>query len=209
MNQTERDESIAAFLRANPSWLAERPELYRCLAPPQRVHGERLADHMAAMVQAERAQAAAMTAQAEAVLAACRATTALTLRVQEAVLALMRSPDPADCVAVEMPGLLGVDAATLCAEGFRPGLRHLPPGHIERLLAGRDVAFRAMPDDAPLLHAEAALLARHDALVRVPAASPTLLALACRDPWPLSPQGAGALGFLGRALAAALERAGW
>ena len=52
--------AVAAFLRANPDWLADNPELYRILTPPNRVHGEALADHMAAMVHAERAHAAAM-----------------------------------------------------------------------------------------------------------------------------------------------------
>src|SRR5689334_21904255 len=49
---------VERFLRANPGWLAERLELYRVLTPPARVHGERLADHMAAMLRAERAHAA-------------------------------------------------------------------------------------------------------------------------------------------------------
>ena len=30
---------VEAFLRAHPHWLAEHPDLYRVLAPPQRVHG--------------------------------------------------------------------------------------------------------------------------------------------------------------------------
>jgi uncharacterized protein YigA (DUF484 family) len=62
--------------------------------------------------------------------------------------------------------------------------------------------------DALLLHAEAARLALHDALVRVPGAgAPMLLALASRDARVLDPaQGSGALGFLGRAAAAALGR---
>ncbi|MFC7608648.1 hypothetical protein [Teichococcus aestuarii] len=48
-------EDVAAWLRAHPGFLAEQPELYRLLAPPRRVHGEELADHMAAMLSAERA----------------------------------------------------------------------------------------------------------------------------------------------------------
>ena len=53
-------EAVAAFLRAHPEFLAERPELYRALTPPRRVHGEALADHMAAMLIAEREYAGAM-----------------------------------------------------------------------------------------------------------------------------------------------------
>jgi uncharacterized protein len=216
---------VAAFLRAHPAWLAEHTDLYRVLAPPRRVHGEALTDHMAAMLRAERVHATAL-------IDAGRAAAGMAGRVQEAVLALMRTTDPAECISAELPGLLGIDAAALCAEEPRPGCHHLPPNTIGRLLDGRDVVFRAAGDsgmadggrvggrmaggravdapiaDALMLHAEAARLALHDALVRVPGAgAPMLLALASRDARVLDPaQGSGALGFLGRAAAAALGR---
>jgi len=199
---------VAAFLRAHPHWLAENPDLYRCLAPPERVHGERLADHMAAMVRAERAHAAAMAERADDVLAAGRAAAGLTGRVQEAVLALLRSADPVDCVGGEMPGILGVDAAHFCLEALHPGARPLPEGSVRRLLGGRQVLFRDAATDARRLHAEAAGLANHDVLVLVPGEGPpALIALLARERHALDPiQGAGALAFLGRAVAAALGR---
>ncbi len=171
----ERDEvvtaaDVAAFLRANPAWLAENPALYRILAPPRRVHGETLADHMAAMLHAERAHAALMAEQAEDVLAAGRATVGMTDRVQRAVLALLRSADPLDCINDEMPGILGVDAVGLCVEGLGEAsrLRMLPAGSVARLMAGRRVRFRASTTDARLLHGEAAGLSGQDVLVAVP-----------------------------------------
>ena len=207
--QDEPDSAfVEAFLRAHPEWLAERPELYRVLTPPQRVHGEQLADHMAAMVRAERAHAAAMSERADFVLAAGRAAAGLAARVQEAVLALLRSSDPVDCISGEMPGILAVDAAHLCIEALHPGARSLPGGTVERLLNGRQVLFRERATDARLLHAEAAGLAQHDALILVPGQGPpALLALLTRDRASLDPvQGAGALAFLGRAVAAGLGR---
>lgn len=210
---TERDgtldaASVAAWLRAHPRFLAERPDLYRWLAPPVRVHGERLADHMAAMLHAERLHAAAMAARADGVLAAGRAAAGLAGRVQEAVLALIRAASAAECISAELPALLGVDAASLCMEAPLPGARPVPPGTVARLLAGRSVRFREAPAEAWLLHAEAAELAHHDALVRIPGEGPpALLALVAREPQVLDPaQGAGALAFLGRAAAAALGR---
>ncbi len=161
---------VAAFLRANPAWLADNPTLYRILAPPRRVHGETLADHMAAMLHAERAHAALMAEQAEDVLAAGRAAVGMTERVQRAVLALLRSPDPLDCINDEMPGILGVDAVGLCVEGVDAAsrLRMLPAGTVARLMAGRQVRFRASTTDARLLHGEAAGLSEQDVLVAVP-----------------------------------------
>jgi uncharacterized protein YigA (DUF484 family) len=194
-------EFVEAFLRANPAWLAEHPQLYHVLEPPQRVHGEGLADHMAAMLRAQRANV-------DGLLAAGRASAGLAGRVQDAVLALLRCDDPADCVSGEMPGILAIDAAHLCAEAEWPGARRLPEGTVGRLLNGHQVVFRQAPADARLLHAEAAGLARHDALVRVPGEGPpALIALLARDQHVLdSGQGAGPLAFLGRAVAAALGR---
>ena len=199
---------VAAFLRANPGWLADNAELYRVLTPPVRVHGERMADHMAAMLTSLRAHADAMAARADGVLAAGRAAAGLAARVNEAVLALMGAPDPADCVATEFPGLLVVDSASLCVEADHPAARILPAGRVAVLMQGREVLFRDDPPDAALLHAEAAALARHDVLVRVPLVGPpALIALAARDRRVLDPsQGCGALAFLGRAVAAALQR---
>jgi uncharacterized protein YigA (DUF484 family) len=199
--ETEAGDLVAAFLRAHPAWLAEHPEMYRLLSPPRRVHGEILTDHMAAMLWAERTHASEL-------IDAGRAAAGMAGRVQEGVLALMRASDPAECVSAELPGLLGIDAAALCLEEDRPGCHPLPRGTVRRLLDGRDVVFREGPSDALILHAEAARLALHDALVRVPGTGAgMLLALASRDARALDPaQGSGALGFLGRAVAVALGR---
>ncbi|HSU07539.1 MAG TPA: hypothetical protein VLI93_18390 [Acetobacteraceae bacterium] len=212
LHQRDPDEAdaalVEAFLRANPSWLADHSDLYRVLTPPKRLHGEPMADHMAAMLRAERLHAAAMATRADGVLAAGRAAAGLTQRVQSAVLALIHTHDPTDCVASEFPGILAIDGAGLCVEDHLPGTRSLPAGAVAALLDGRDVVFRTTPEDATLLHAEAARLARHDALVRVPwPGAPALLALATRDSRSLDPmQGTGALAFLGRAVGAALGR---
>jgi uncharacterized protein YigA (DUF484 family) len=206
-------EGVAAFLREHPGFLAERPELYRALLPPRRVHGDVLADHMAAMLRAERGHATAMAVRADDVLAAGRAAAGLAARVQSAVLALIRAADPVDCVAAELPGILAVDAASICIESNAgtptpAGARRLAPGAIAALLGGRDAVFREAPPAVAPLHGEAAGLARYDALVRVPGnGAAALLALASRDHAPLDPaQGTGALAFLGRAVAASLGR---
>jgi uncharacterized protein YigA (DUF484 family) len=201
-------EDVAAFLRDNPYFLTEHPDLYRVLAPPQRVHGDVLADHMVALIRAERAHAAAMSERAEGMLAARRAAAGLTARVQEAVLALIRAEDPVECITAELPALLAVDAASLCVEAPVEGARLVPVGMVATLLGPRTVVLRSDAADAPLLHGEAVRLAHHEALVRVPGEGPeAILALVARDRHSLDPaQGTAALVFLGRVVAAALRR---
>ncbi len=199
--------SVEAFLRAHPGFLAARPELFRTLTPPERVHGERLADHMTAMVRLERAHAAAQQERAETVLAASRATASLVERVHGAVISALQASDLADWVPNALPALLGLDAAALCCEGFQPRWRSLPPGAVAMLTGGKPVIFRDRPDDAVLLHAEAAQLAERDVLVLVPARTPTLLALVSRDPGALPGlAGTQAFAFLGRVIGALLAR---
>jgi uncharacterized protein YigA (DUF484 family) len=209
MNDSLDPETIDAWLRAHPDFLAQRPALYRALTPPQRVHGEPLADHMTAMVRIERAHAAAQEDRATAVLTAGRDAASLAERVQEAVLSLIAATDIFECVANELPHLLGVDAAALCCERFQPGWRSLPPGAVAMLMRGRPVICRDRPSDAVLLHAEAALLAERDVLVRLPGPAPALLALVSRDPAALpGVHASAAYGLLGRVLGALMMRAG-
>jgi len=195
-------EQVAAWLRANPDFLAERPELYRLLTPPRRIHGEELADHMAAMIAAERAAT-------QDIAASMRAGGGFAYRAQQAVLALIAAPDAAEAVVQEWPALLGLDHCTLADEGT--AARHrltLPAGTIARLLpAGRDTALRDTPDDTPLLHGEAAPLVARDALARLPLPGPpAMVVLGARDAAALPGNAAASLRFLAGALAARLAR---
>lgn len=217
-------EEVAAFLVANPDFLAHRPELYRALAPPTRVHGENIADHMAAMVAAERARLRALEAEMQAALADGRAGAGLALRVRLAVLSLMRARDVVETVTQEWPPLLRVETCALLAEARPPrsllngradsavphGVRPLPAGAVARLIGpGRDARVRHEVTDAELLHAEAAALVTRDALVKVPlwCGTPCVLALGARETVALpARQSAQTLAFLGRAVAAALTR---
>jgi uncharacterized protein YigA (DUF484 family) len=204
-------EAVAAFLHANPDFLAEHPDLYRVLTPPRRVHGERLADHMMAMLLAERRRVRSLEAEMDAAVTAGRAGSGLTIRVRLAVLAMIRSNDVTETVTQELPALLGIETCTLLSEApDRRGVLKLPRGMVARLLGpGRDAVVRAVPTDVALLHQEAAPLVMRDALARVPVwtGQPTLLAIGARDPSALpARQVTATLAFLGRAVAAALAR---
>ncbi|WP_170979516.1 DUF484 family protein [Roseomonas sp. HF4] len=213
-----RAEEVEAFLEANPGFLAERPSIYRALVPPRRIHGEALADHMAAMLEMERTRTRALEAEVLAAIEAGRAGAGLSVRIRLAVLALMRAQDVMEAVTQEIPALLGVETCTLAAEpGMRAGFLVLPAGTrplaegaVQRLIGrGRDAVVRIQPQESALLHNEAAPLVVRDALARVPLANgpPALIALGTRQANALPVrQSVGVLAFLGRAVAAALSR---
>jgi uncharacterized protein YigA (DUF484 family) len=204
-------EAVTAFLQAHPDFLAERPDLFRLLDPPRRIHGERLADHMAAMLHAERRRVRSLEAEMDAAVTAGRAGHGLTIRVRLAVLALMRCQDVVEAVTQELPALLGIETCTLLGEApDRRGVVRLPRGMVARLLGpGKDALVRNTLTETELLHQEAAGLVTRDALARVPVwtGHPTLLAIGARDPGALpARQATATLAFLGRAVAAALAR---
>jgi len=209
----EEAESVVRFLRDHPDFLADRPDLYRDLAPPRRVHGEVMADHMQARIEAVRASLAKLERQLADAAEAGRDSASLATAVRQAVIALIRAGDPVETITQELPALLNLACTSLAAEPdpFLPppsGVRLLPKGMVAALLPpGRDATIRAAPNEQKLLHGEAAPLVARDALVRavLPGGAPALLVLGARVPAALPlRQSAATLGFLGRAVSAAL-----
>lgn len=177
-SQDQEAATIEAYLRANPGFLAARPQLYAVLTPPRRIHGEALADHMAAMIAAGREEWRGL-------LEAGRARGAFAARVAEAVLALLENPDARDCVRHEWPARLGIEACLL-----------LPA------IPGTAPLVRDVTVASAALHGEAAPLIRREAVLRV---GEETLVLGARSAAEL-PNEPESLAFLTRALAAALAR---
>lgn len=176
-----RDEEAAAveaFLHANPGFLAARPQLYAVLTPPRRLHGEAMADHMAAMIQAGRQEWRGL-------LEAGRTRGAFAAKVAEAVLALIASTDALDCLRHEWPARLGLESCRLVGA-----------------VAGPAITVRDVTVANVALHGEAAPLITREALLRL---GTQTLVLGAREAGDL-PNEPESLAFLARALAAALAR---
>ncbi len=206
--QQDDSPEVVAWLRAHPGFLAHNPGLYDVLLPPRRVHGAGLADHMAAMLDQARLRAADAERASTQAAAGRRAAESFARRVQDAVVALMRAPDPAWLATHELAGLLRVDAARICSEAqpLPDGVAPVPRGTVAAVLGQRSALHRTARPNA-LLHGEAVALATEEALIRVPLRTgPALLALACRDEAGLTGAATDTLAFLGQTVAAAMER---
>lgn len=184
------EQGVAEFLRDNPGWLAEQPGLYAAMDPPRRVHGDTLADHMAARIARAQADTAALASHR-------RAADSFTARIHAAALALIANGPAA---LPELAVHLGLDSARLCAEYAHPGATLIRPGTVHAVLGRRETVVGEAQLD-PALHGEAASLARWQALVRLPGGT-ALLALACRDGRALAGASAGSLRFLAQVVAA-------
>ena len=186
---------VAEFLREHPGWLAQQSGLYAALDPPRRVHGDTLADHMQAHLVRARAETATLAGQR-------RAADSFTQRIHAAALALIAGGPAA---LPELPVLLGLDSARLCAEQPCPGATQICPGTVHAVLGRRETMIGEAQLD-PSLHGEAASLACWQALVRLPGGT-ALLALACRDGRALAGATSGPLEFLAQVVAATVPGA--
>lgn len=216
------DDQVAAYLRAHPDFLVRHPDLAAILAPPPRT-GDGIADLQRFQIDRLRQDLDTMRGCAEHLISTTRSNMSTQTRTHDAVLAVLDAPSLADlalAVIDELPGLLDVDAITLCFETGRtavrelavPGVRRLPEGAVDRVLGepGRETLLCAgAPGDAGVFDVAAGLV-RSFALVRLHACGrcpPGLLALGSRDERAFQPgQGVDLLSFLARVIEHGVRR---
>ncbi|MBC6405544.1 MAG: DUF484 family protein [Rhodospirillales bacterium] len=192
-------EEIARFLRRNPDFLLNRPDLCATILPGLDC-GEGVVDLRTALL--ERARVANEALRQEI---ARLADTARNLQAeQRRVLAAARALLSADSfeglvgkVGQDLPSLLQLDAVALAieqrdealCETRRPpcmrGLVQLAPGMVERILGSEsDIKVASCPHGMPEVFGAGAGLIRAEALIRLTVSDktpPALLGLGSRD----------------------------
>lgn len=204
-------EQVADYLRRNPDFLADHPELLDRLSPPSRATGDGVVDLQRFMIERLRGRHADL-------LQSGRRNLSKQSQINDAVIALIGAAGLEhfiEIVATDLPHALDLDVAALCVEDGGGaaavlGATRLATGGIDGLLGpGRDLLIVAGDGDARIFGAGAGLVASA-ALIRLTlgaAAPPALLALGSRhaERFPTG-QGGEALAFLGRVLARCLNR---
>ncbi|MBM3583753.1 MAG: DUF484 family protein [Alphaproteobacteria bacterium] len=149
---------VAAYLRANPGFLAAHPEILAGQRPPRRALGDGVADFQEFLIERLREDVRRLTDAKRALVEERREARALAARMQKAALALIATADLtalAEAVTVDLAVLLGVDVAALGVEttvgisGRDPvsGVRCLPAGTVDEVL-GEGCDVRVIPDGA-------------------------------------------------------------
>jgi uncharacterized protein len=215
-------EAVAAWLRRNPDFLANNPDLLLTLTPPDQSQGQTIVDFQRFMVERQRRELDKLKASSQELLAASRGDKALQRSVHRAVLALLSAPTFERTIATvidEWSVLLGVDVVMIGVETApdqpmprsKAGLTALAAGEVEsRLGRMQDVRIigSVEPPD-PSLFGEAAGLARSIVMLRLPihdSTPPGLLAIGARDPGRFRPsQNTELLRFLAMTLAVTIR----
>ncbi len=213
---------VAAYLRRNPEFLCEHPEILDDLRAPSR-HGGGVVDFQQAMVDRLRDRVEEATAARDALVLTGRNNLTAQNRVHRAVIAFMGARSFEQLIeraTTDLAVALDLDVVTLGVERAdltlpRPrlgGICQLEPDSVDSLIGhNRSVRLRSQIDGDPMIFGAGAGLVASDALIRLTIGHGTpaaLLALGSRDPDYFHPgQGSQLLLFLGEALEASIR--GW
>lgn len=224
MSQTRKSENekdlsaevIAAWLRDNPEFLAQHPELLDGLAAPSRDLGGGVSDLQQALIEKLRSDLELARLRQRELVATGRANLSSQTRIHECILAMLSAASfeqVIQTVTTDFAVLLDLDVVTLCVEAdgselttpHLRGLHIVPAGTVFTLLGdGRPVLLRSHVEGEPEIYGGGAPLVASDALARLsisPSTPPGLIAFGSRQPGKFEAgQAVELLAFLSRSL---------
>lgn len=224
-SRTAGGETIAAdqvvrFLRENPEFLLVQPDLLHELAPPPRWTGDTVVDFQRFMVDMLRGELAGLRDCTRSVIETSRTNMSVQARTHAAALSLVAAADMDQLVRIigeDLPGLLGVDAATLAFEPLPAidaavtTIGRLEADEVDALLGlGKETRLIESVDAGHVVFAATEPPVRSVALARLTLSGPEaqgLLALgACETGLFRPDQGTDLLRFLARIVEVCLQR---
>lgn len=224
-SEREKDltaEDVAAWLRDNPEFLTQRPELLEGLPAPARELGGGISDLQQALIEKLRRDLEMARRRQRELVATSRANLSSQTRIHECILAMLSAASfeqLIQTVTTDFAVLLDLDVVTLCVEAdgseLEPpphmrGLHIVPAGTVQRLLGdGRPVLLRSHAEGEPEIYGGGAPLVASDALARLsisPNTPPGLIAFGSRRPGKFEAgQAVELLAFLTRSLERAIR----
>jgi uncharacterized protein YigA (DUF484 family) len=229
MTQTrknERDkglsaEEIADWLRDNPEFLTQNPDLLDSLPAPARGLGGGVSDLQQALIEKLRGDLELARQRQRDLITTSRANLSSQTRIHECILTMLAATsfeELIQTVTTDFAVLLDLDVVTLCVEAdgselatpHLRGLHIVPAGTVQRLLGdGRAVLLRSHVDGEPEIYGGGAPLVASDALARLsisPNTPPGLIAFGSRRPGKFEAgQAVELLAFLARSLERAIR----
>jgi uncharacterized protein YigA (DUF484 family) len=208
-------KDVVSFLRENPGFLNEHPDLMSELDPPRRNGGKGVYDFQEAMIRRLKDRVEETTEVARELIDNSRDNLNSQARVHDCVLRLLNVTSfeqLINTVQTDLSVILDMDVTILAVESANAtafpvrSVTLVPPGFVDRLIgADRNMLLRAHISGDPDLFGAAAPLVQSDALVRLDistASPPALLAFGHRDPEKFHPgQATELIGFLSEVLA--------
>ncbi|MHA1107581.1 MAG: DUF484 family protein [Alphaproteobacteria bacterium] len=220
--ETATAESVAAYLRAHPDFLAENTDLMTTLTPPQFIRGEGVVDMQSFMLNRLQSEVAQLKSRERNLLAAAESNVNVQSRVHHATGALLNARSFKHLIRVineELPEMLEVEATALCVETDEklfgkkddPGVAVIKPGTIAELFEPEtEIVLRPDTPGEAAIFGTAAAQVKSSAMLRLgigPKVPMALLALGSRAPDGFDPrQGTELLGFFSHVVEHCIRR---
>ncbi len=189
------EDQVLAYLRANPSFLADNIETLSQIASPERPLGEGVVDLQQAMIGRLRKQVKQTEDVARVLIDTSRDNLSTMARIHECVLSLLDAHSFEELIqraTVDLGVLLDVDVAVLCVESNDafglplPALKLLPAGSVDAYIGRmQSILLQKEVSSDPAIFGEAAPMIHSHAMVRLKVADdapPAMLAFGSREP---------------------------
>ena len=189
-------DDVIAFLKDNPKFLQNNPDVCDLLIPPQNGDGKKVADFQSFMIErlkSDKKQVENITAE---LVENARNNMNNQQRVHKAILRLLeaRSFDEfIQFITMDLSTMLDTDISVLVVESnghdiphiHTSGIRVLPAGTIDKWMKGEDVLLQSNIAGIEAIYGGGANLVQSQALLRVDISldtPPAILAFGSRDP---------------------------
>jgi uncharacterized protein YigA (DUF484 family) len=190
------DEEVISFLRNNPSFLQNYPEVCDFLVPPKQASDRKVTDFQAYMISRLRADKDAVIETTREIVENSRANMNNQHRVHKAILLLLEARSFEDfihIVTMDISAILDVDIAALIIESngrdiphiHTSGIRVVAEGTIDRWMGEKSVMLQSDIQGIEPIYGGGATLVASQALLRVDISMntpPALLAFGSRAP---------------------------
>ena len=215
-------ESVAAYLKQNPGFLNDRPELLTTLIPPEQNHGGGILDMQKFMLERLQGELTRFGSREQALLAVAESNADVQRCVFAAIKALLDAKSFEDLIKIilkKMPKMFDISAAALCIEAgdhvpvgaTENGIIVVEPGALDSLIESEhSVALKSNIEGDKAIFGSRATKVRSAALLRLDLGSKVpngLLALGAKSPTGFDPrQGTELLSFFTYVLQRTIRR---
>ncbi len=231
MSDETTKKMVIDYLQQNPQFLAEHPELFEVLLPPEQQHGRGVIDFQYYAIDNLRRGMRKMKDRFQGLVVSARENLSVQQQVQRAVVSTIQARNLEELLEVLTTDLMtwfDVDIVRLAMESDMAGtyetyyhednysgICFVPPGTSQAALLGESVRLIADTQGEPpigfeMLFADCSNLVRSCALVRLDLPQikrPAVLAFGVRHADRFHPhQGGELLGFLGQVMSIILDR---
>jgi uncharacterized protein YigA (DUF484 family) len=188
-------DDVIKYLRRNPKFLQQNPEVLDLLVPPKADGGKGIADFQNYMIQRLKADKEQVITTTREIVENSRANMNNQQRIHKAVLRLLEAQgfdDFIQSITTDLASILDVDIAVLVVESggkdiphiHTSGIRVIPGGTIDKWMQGKNVLLQDNISGIEAIYGGGAGLVKSQILLRVDISMdtpPAILAFGSRD----------------------------